>query len=486
MQLPIVARVLWFSAIFTGMTGASARADEPTPPPPPPPIAQDAGEVQVGPSPASPPSPQTQPSPVQAPVAQPVRSRCVPLPSKPAIGQDNSSIQAAALALEQRGDLDGAGKLWQQLMAKSTGETRISQERRVNALAQVELAWSDLQARRAKQAAVKLQSAWFDLQAQTKAPLSLPAPIPAAVALQRSGGNVGEGLGLQGDTWWQTRLRGHAAAGVRPLVERLFGAPEDEEPVAVTGTADGGAVVLGVVDLGPAGLKLRAWGLDVTGRQRWALTWAAAGQGGNHDVPVAAAALAGGRWLSGGYVEKAGQRTPWLLYGDSRGKIVLDRQLPGQGQIVALLPLPGDCVLATVRGDQGLRIVHVTAEGQLSWSAPVQGSDGLLRTGPKGQILIGTAPLQRLKLSAGGGLVEAVPAKEFKSLSKLLSKAPALRMVGQVGGVGLQSRAGTLSVSGSGPWWLTELPDRQWLLVGGLAQNGCHRDVVLLRLAIGK
>ena len=314
----------------------------------------------------------------------------------------------------------------------------------------------------------------------------LQAPIPAAVALQRAGGKVAESQGLPGHPWWQGRLAQGPASGLRPVTERLFGAAEDEEPVAAVGLTDGSALVLAAADLGSAGLKLRAWGLDATGRQRWTLTWAAAGQGGHLDVPLTAVALPGGQWLSGGYVEKAGQRTPWLLRGDSRGKILGDLQLPGPGQIEALLPLPGETVLATVRNGPGLRVVQVTPTGQVSWSAPVQGTEAQLRWGPKGQVLLGSAPPQRLRLVAGQWQVEVIPAKELKSLSKFGGKPPALQLESTAIGALVRGRKGAVQVAGAGPWRLAELPDRQWLLVGAVATGGCHRDVVLLRLHLGK
>lgn len=478
MRSPMAALALGYTLLAI----AEARADEA---PPPPSIAQDAGEVQV-PTPPSVPQAQPEPEPVQPAALRPARPRCAPLPPGAPLGVDAAAVQASALGLEQRGDLDAAGKLWQRLIAKSSGETRIFQERRLNALAQVELAWSDLQAGRAKEAAVKLQSAWFDLQAQAKAPLSLPAPVPAAVALLRAGGKVAQGQAEQGHPWWQSRLETGQVKGVRPVAERMFGGVEDEEPVATAGLSDGGAVVLAAVDLGAAGLKLRAWGLDVTGRQRWMLTWASQGQGGNLDVPVTVLALPGGQWLSGGCVEKAGRQIPWLLRGDSQGKVLADMQLPGQGQVEALLALPGQTVLATVRSDQGLRVVQVTAAGQVSWSAQVQGADGQLRWGPKGQVLVGSVPLQRLKPAAGQWQVEAIPLKDIKGLKKLLGKPPALRLAAVTSGVHVQGGKGALQVSGAGPWRLAELVDRQWLLVGAVAQGGCHRDVVVLRLAVGK
>lgn len=475
----MVARIAGLAAACALSVAVVALAEEA---PPPPPIAQDQPDA---PAPTVPVISEEASVPPKVAVRAPVL-RCPPPPKLAAPPTDDAGMQAAALALEQRGDFDGAGKLWQKLMAKSSGETRMAQERRLNALAQVELGWSDLQAGRAKDAAVKLQSAWFDLQAQAKAPLNLPEPLPAAVAVLRAGGKVAQGQMTQGLPWWQTRLEVGLVKGVRPVVERLFGGVEDEEPVAATGLTDGHAVVLAAVDLGAAGLKLRAWGLDVTGRQRWTLTWASLGQGGNHDVPVTVLALPGGQWLSGGYVEKAGRQIPWLLRGDSQGKVLADQQLPGQGQVEALLALPGQAVLATVRDDKGLRVVQVTAAGQVSWSAQVQGADGQLRWGPKGQVLVGSAPLQRLKPAAGQWLVEAIPAKEYKGLKKLTGKKAILQLLPQASGAQVQARTGTLQVSGAGPWRLAELADRQWLLVGGVTMGGCHRDVVVLRLVVGK
>jgi hypothetical protein len=447
--------------------------------PPPPPLAgQDAAiDAPSPPEPAAPPLPPRLAAPGTARGDQP--KRCPPPPSQ---SDPPETAQRKAFLLEQRGDFDAAGKLWSRQLADATGETRIALERRVNALAQLEVTLAELTTAKAKADLRSLEKARFDLLAMAKPPLRWPFPAAAAVVLARAGLGVDTAQEVAGSPWWQERARAGSAAGLKVLVERRMGGPEDEKPSAVAWLADGSAVTLAAVDLGPAGLKLRAWGTDATGRPRWNLTWAAGGQGGRDDVIATAAPLADGTWMAGGYVQHHGMESAWILRGDARGKVLTDKLLSVPGRVVSLLPQADGSVWAGVEQGPSARVVAVSIVGQELWSVALKGTSAKLLAGPKGMAFVADLPPQRVRGGAGQGAVDVVIGKDLKLFSKLTAKPAGLLLRTDAAGATVVSKRGSLRVAGSAPWQLVPLGAKQWLIMGAVSEGSCHRDITWIRL----
>ena len=446
--------------------------------PPPPPLAgQDAAIDAAPPESPAPPLPPRQPAPGTAMGDPP--PRCPPPPNQSDAAE---TAQRKAFLLEQRGDFDAAGKLWSRQLAEATGETRIALERRVNALAQLEVTMAELTAAKVKADLKSLEKARFDLLAMAKPPLRWPFPAAAAVVLARAGLAVETVQELAGSPWWQERARTGSAAGLKVLLERRMGGPEDEQPSAVVQLTDGSAVTLAAVDLGSAGLKLRAWGTEATGRPRWNLTWAAGGQGGRDDVIATAAPLADGTWLAGGYVQHRGMQTAWILRGDARGKVLTDKLLSVPGRIVSLLPQADGSVWAGVEQGASARVVAVSSAGQELWSVALKGTSAKLLAGPKGVAFVADLPPQRVRGGAGQGAVDVVTGKDLKLFSKFTAKPAGLLLRTDAAGASVVAKRGSLTVAGSAPWQLVPLGAKHWLLVGAVSEGGCHRDIAWLRL----
>lgn len=446
--------------------------------PPPPPLAGQDAAIDAAPaeSPA-PPLPPRLPVPGTAMGDPP--PRCPPPPSQ---SDPAETPQRKAFLLEQRGEFDAAGKLWTRQLADATGETRIALERRINALAQLEVTTAELTAAKAKADLRSLEKARFDLLAMAKPPLRWPFPAAAAAVLARAGLAVDAAQDLAGSAWWQDRARAAATAGLKVLLERRMGGPEDETPSAVAWLTDGSAVTLAVVDLGPAGLKVRAWGTEATGRPRWNLTWAAGGQGGRDDVIATAAALADGTWMAGGYVQQRGTQTAWILRGDARGKVLTDKLLSVPGRVVSLLPQADGSVWAGVEQGPSARVVAVSTAGQELWSVALKGTSAKLLAGPKGIAFVADLPPQRVRVAAGQGAVDVVTGKDLKLFSKFTAKPAGLLLRTDAAGATVVAKRGSLRVAGSAAWQLVPLGAKHWLIVGAVSDGGCHRDIAWLRL----
>lgn len=446
--------------------------------PPPPPVAgQDSAIDAAPPENPAPPLPPRLPAPGTAMGDPP--PRCPPPPSQ---SDPPETAQRKAFLLEQRGDFDAAGKLWSRQLVEATGETRIALERRVNALAQLEVTMAELTAAKAKADLRSLEKARFDLLAMAKPPLRWPFPAAAAVVLARAGLGLDAAQELAGSPWWQDRARSGATAGLKVLLERRMGGPEDEQPSAVVRLTDGSAVTLAVVDLGPAGLKLRAWGTEATGRPRWNLTWAAGGQGGRDDVIATAAPLADGTWMAGGYVQQRGIQNAWILRGDARGKVLIDKVLSVPGRVVSLLPQADGSVWAGVEQGPSARVVALSTAGQELWSVALKGTSAKLLAGPKGTALVADLPPQRVRVVAGQGAVDVVTGKDLKLFSKFTAKPAGLLLRTDGAGASVVAKRGSLRVAGSGPWQLVPVGAKHWLMVGAVSDGGCHRDIAWLRL----
>lgn len=446
--------------------------------PPPPPVAgQDSAIDFAPPESPAPPLPPRLPAPGTA-MGEPPQ-RCAPPPGQ---SDPPETAQRKAFLLEQRGDFDAAGKLWSRQLAEATGETRIALERRVNALAQLEVTQAELTTAKAKADLRSLEKARFDLLAMAKPPMRWPFPAAAAVVLARAGLAVDAAQELAGPPWWQDRARAASTAGVKALLERRMGGPEDEQPSAVVQLTDGSAVTLAVVDLGPAGLKLRAWGTEATGRPRWNLTWAAGGQGGRDDVIATAAPLADGTWIAGGYVQQRGMQTAWILRGDARGKVLTDKLLSVPGRIVSLVPQADGSVWAGVEQGPSARVVAVSTAGQELWSVALKGTSAKLLAGPKGMALVADLTPQRVRVVAGQGAVDVITGKDLKLFSKFTAKPAGLLLRTDAAGATVVAKRGSLRVAGSAAWQLVSLGAKHWLLVGAVSEGGCHRDIAWLRV----
>lgn len=291
--------------------------------PPPPPLAQEnpAPDAHV----ERPPAP---PSVAQPPVGLADRS---PLPPWSRADCDNAQTsgnyiaasqcwqsvlvepldearKAQAIALEALLRLDEAAAVWKPWLGQAMGPDRIALQRRINALAEAELALAELTAAKTAAAAQHLQSVATDL--------TLPDVVkwgPAPAWLAELAGAV----------------RRKAAAAPQPLWTRGLPGSGDEEPVAIAGVADGGAWIAARANLHEqGGYKLRLYRVDASGRLRGQMTW---GSGGD-DEPQA---LHAGPELTAvaGRTTRSGRPQGWLVVFDAAKRPLLDESI-GQSELL--------------------------------------------------------------------------------------------------------------------------------------------------------
>lgn len=464
----------------------------------------------------------------------PVPQRCPPPggSGEPPSDAPREALAGWAVHLEQAGRFDKAGQTWTGLIQQGNGEARIAWQRRVNALAEVELALADLAQGKFPAAQKKLRSAWVDLQAQAKVaePQSLPVPLPVALALARAEGQAPNDA-PPGNGWWGKRLQAKAQVpGLRILSERLIGEVEDEWPVGVAVAKDGSQVVVAVADLGEAGRKLRAWGLEASGRRKWAITRAANLPGGGDDIPRMVLGLPDGTWVVGGDAERNGTVRPWLARLDSRGFPKFDVALPGAGFVSGILPRPDGTLLVGTVGGPDLQALHVVGPGgHVLWTQPTPGIDAVFMPGPKGAVVVGS--LRRVRLEQRAGQWQALPHEsaadewvrkcrqrrggkclpppqlteqgplspqpEVQAADDQAARRPAYLPLPRGGGLRVEddarpaaltltNRPEPLLIHGEGPWRLAWAGKNQWLLLGTVAVDGCRRDVLWLRGTVGK
>lgn len=412
-----------------------------------------------------------------------------------ALATTPDALQATALAEEQVGHLDAAGKRWQAAARHATGPLQVAMTRRINALAEAELAVSALVAGKAADAVKKLRSALVEQAAQTA--VGLPATGSLALALawaERAARHRTEAsqalvqAAKSGSMTMAARagrvLQHWDDKGAWPLAERVMGEADDEVPVALANLPGGGFAVAADVDLGlRSGHKLRLWRVDAAGRPTSVATW-----GGNgDDRPQAMAVTASGHVLvAGSTTSGGGEQKAWLVAFDRPGHAQFEIALPAS-EARAILLLPKDrVVLAGTRAVDGttrawLATVSAGAmETARSWggdgcsgvalaslpgaavavAAQCQGSNVAitrlgLDDGPPGWTarIDGVGPVAAM-LASGPGLVLAG--------AGLAGAKPWLARVDKAGKI-LNRQTLALEMT---PVAMAGLPGKQWLLLG--------------------
>lgn len=258
-----------------------------------------------------------------------------------------------AVALEQTGRLDAAGKAWQALLKTTAGDVRIRLERRINALAETEVALAHAAAGQRKPAAERRRSASFDLEAQAQGP-AWPAWLDDPAALSTLLGAL--------------PVPPLAAAQAPDVVRRLLGGPEDEEPVGAAWPAEGGPVVAARVFVG-GDVRLRAWVVDDrTGRRKGELTTGTLPNGEPVQVLGVQAFQAG--WVAFGAATAAPEGgSAWVLHVGGSLRPKWQAYLLGQAVHAAWSPGPGVLLLAGTAPDGGLRLWQLDGTGRVAWQA---------------------------------------------------------------------------------------------------------------------
>lgn len=331
------------------LVAATAAAD---PAPPPPPVVGDTDEAEPAPvAPSSPPpavatqtaaprpAPLADRTPLQAPEREACRAahdtgawlwaaRCWESVLRTA---DDPDQKLRAVALEALMRLDEAAAVWRPWLDRSSGEARIGLERRINALAEAELALDDLTAKRAKPFAAHLQSIMTDVY----------------LSNVKSWGDVPP---------WLTTL-GRPQQG--PLWQRGMAGSGDEVPVGVVPLPQGGAWIAARANLHEhGGYKLRLYRVDASGRPRSQMTW---GSGGDDEPRTLL--LAGDRVAIGGRTNRSGKVQGWLAVFDGQRRPVLDVTVEGCDDVLALQP-DRDGWLAKVATGTTTTVLRIQADGK--------------------------------------------------------------------------------------------------------------------------
>ncbi len=359
-----------------------------------------------------------------------------------------------AVALEQTGRLDAAGKTWQGLLNSTGGDVRIRLERRINALAETELALSLAAAGKRGPAAERRRSLTIDLSSQAHGPL-FPDWLQDPQALSVLLGSM--------------PVPPLAQAQAPEVWRRVLGGPEDEEAVTVVWPKTGGPVVVGRVFVG-GDVRLRAWAVDDrTGRRKSELTMGAHPNG--EPVNTLGATSFQDGWVAFGTASAAPDgKNAWLLHLGGTLRPRWQATLHGQAVLAATSPKPGVLLLAGTAPDGGLRLWQVDGQGQVAWQAdrPELKPDAL----PTG-LQWSQAKRGRVKLeSPTVGALEVVSAKDGLQI-KVLQTPQRWRAAR------LPARPPALAkVAGLQAVWVRS-PDG-WLVLDAVATDGCARDVVWL------
>jgi hypothetical protein len=271
----------------------------------------------VAPSDDQPPPVVTEDTPAPIVVPQPQRVQAQTRPSNEAEAQVHALPpgKALALALEQTGRFDAAGKQWLLLGKSATGELGKALTRRVNALAEAELGLAALAAGKTADAVKKLRSACVEVLAE--APQDLPMTGALAQALAFAEHVAGHAREVQAALQQvaahgspaQIQRAQRLAGAAWPKIERILGEPDDEQPVGVAALPGGGFAIAADAQVPGAGHKLRLWTVDAAGRQQRLVTWG----GGGDDEPLALATTAKGRMYVAGRTTSHGGHKAWLM-----------------------------------------------------------------------------------------------------------------------------------------------------------------------------